>query len=245
MRRILLLQALRNLRQPGVARDQGRRAGGRGLGGDHPECLREDRWDDRGIRERQQVHQVPVLERAGEERVRACELLELLAEVAEADDHRTRIQLAERLQQHVDALVVEELSEVDDGRAIAGEKLGEALGVVLVGQALARIAGIWSVATRFLEQPGERLFARTRAPVVDVHAGRNLVHSIDVADDVLEHLPDVRRADEDGLGVSSSASLPQADSSALPRIEYSSSEPCALTPKRAPVAAPTGPPRST
>ena len=42
-----------------------------------------------------------------------------------------------------------------------------------------------------------------------------------------------------------SDSLPQADSSALPRIEYSSSEPCALTAKRAPVAAPTGAPSST
>ncbi len=42
-----------------------------------------------------------------------------------------------------------------------------------------------------------------------------------------------------------SASRPQARSSALPRMEYSSSEPCALTAKRAPLAAPTGPPRST
>ena len=42
-----------------------------------------------------------------------------------------------------------------------------------------------------------------------------------------------------------SASLPHADSASLPRIEYSSSEPCALTAKRAPLAAPTGPPSRT
>ena len=41
------------------------------------------------------------------------------------------------------------------------------------------------------------------------------------------------------------ASAPQAESSALPRIEYSSSEPCALTANGAPAAAPTGPPSRT
>ncbi len=42
-----------------------------------------------------------------------------------------------------------------------------------------------------------------------------------------------------------SASLPHAASSGRPRIEYSSSEPCALTRNGTPVAAPTGPPIST
>ena len=42
-----------------------------------------------------------------------------------------------------------------------------------------------------------------------------------------------------------SASRPQRSSSGRPRIEYSSSEPCALTRNGAPVAAPTGPPIST
>ena len=60
------------------------------------------------------------------------ELLELLAVVAEADDHRAGIELAQRLEQNVDALVVEQLPEVDDGRFVAGEELGEALGVPLV-----------------------------------------------------------------------------------------------------------------
>ena len=125
--------------------------------------------------------------------------LELLAVVPEADDHRTGVQLAQGLEQHVDALVVEELPEVDDGRAVAREKLGEAFGVAVVGQTLARIPGVRRVAARFLEQPGERLVARTRPPFVDVDAGRHLVHPIDVTDDVFEHLADVRGADEDGL----------------------------------------------
>ena len=42
-----------------------------------------------------------------------------------------------------------------------------------------------------------------------------------------------------------STSPPHAESSAFPRMEYSSSDPCALTTYGAPVAAPTGPPRST
>ena len=42
-----------------------------------------------------------------------------------------------------------------------------------------------------------------------------------------------------------SASRPHDDSSSLPRIEYSSSEPCAFTRNGAPVAAATGPPSTT
>ena len=44
---------------------------------------------------------------------------------------------------------------------------------------------------------------------------------------------------------SASVSRPQRASSSLPRIEYSSSEPWALTANGRPLAAPTGPPRST
>ena len=40
-------------------------------------------------------------------------------------------------------------------------------------------------------------------------------------------------------------SRPHAASRALPRIAYSSSEPCAFTAKRAPLATPTGPPSRT
>jgi hypothetical protein len=45
------------------------------------------------------VHEVAVLERPGEERARRRRSLELLAVVAEADDHRARVELAQRLEQ--------------------------------------------------------------------------------------------------------------------------------------------------
>ena len=63
------------------------------------------------------------------------------------------------------------------------------------------------------------------------------MHAVDVADDVLEHLADVGGADEDGRPRAASDSRPHASSSGRPRIEYSSSEPCALTANGAPVAA--------
>ena len=151
MRRILLLEAVRDLGQARVARHERRRAGGRRLGGDHPERLGEDRRNHGCVRERKQMDQVPVLERPCEERVRAGEPLELLAVVAEADDHGAGVELPQRLEQHVNALVVEELPEVDDRRAIVGEELCEAIGVALVRQALARIPRIWSVPARLLE----------------------------------------------------------------------------------------------
>ena len=66
----------------------GQPAGGR-LGRDHAERLREDRRHDRDVGERQQVHEVAVLERPGEERRprAACRLRSSSAPVvAEADD---------------------------------------------------------------------------------------------------------------------------------------------------------------
>ena len=61
------------------------------------------------------------------------EPLELGAVVAEADDHGPRVDLAERLEQDVDALVAEELPEVEDRRLVGGEERLEPLGVPLVG----------------------------------------------------------------------------------------------------------------
>ena len=118
MRRVLLLQALRDLGEAGVARDERRRAGGGGLGRDHAERLGEDRRDDGGVGEREQVDEMAVLERACEERARTGRRLERLPVVAEADDHRAGVDVAQRLEQDVDALVVEQLPEVDDRRPV-------------------------------------------------------------------------------------------------------------------------------
>ena len=83
-----------------------------------------------------------VPERAGEQRARRRSSLQLGPVVAEADDHRARVDLPQRVQQHVDALVVEQLAEVDDGRLVAGEELGEAAGVAFVRRALLGVAGV-------------------------------------------------------------------------------------------------------
>ena len=72
------------------------------------------------VGERNQVHEVPVLERAGEERPRRRDPLELAPVVAEPDDDDARVHPAHRLEQHVDALVVEELPEVEDVGASPG-----------------------------------------------------------------------------------------------------------------------------
>ena len=195
---VLLLEPVGDLGEPGMAGDERRRARGGSLGSDHPERLGEDRGHDGRVGQRQQVDEVAMLERAGEEDVRPSEALELLAVVAEADDHRARVDLAQRLEQDVDALVVEELAEVDDRRLRAGEERGEPLGVAVVGQALVLVPRVRRIAPCLLDEAGERLGARPRPPVVDVDPGRYLVDVLDVADDLVEHRADVFRADEDG-----------------------------------------------
>ena len=129
----MLLEAARDLRQSGVVRDD-RRAAGRGsLRRHHPERLREDRGCGRRVGEREQMHEVAVLERPGEERVEARRLtLELLSVVAEADDHRPHVEPADSVEQHLHALVLDQLSVVDDGRSVAREELGEPLRVALI-----------------------------------------------------------------------------------------------------------------
>jgi hypothetical protein len=62
-----------------------------------------------------------VLERTGEERSRRRRSFQLLTVVAEADDDRTGIDLTERVQQDVDALVVDELAEEDDRRLVTAK----------------------------------------------------------------------------------------------------------------------------
>ena len=65
------------------------------------------------------------------------------------------------------------------------------------------------------------------------------MHAVDVPDDVLEHRADVLGADEHRLGVGERLGSP-AHELGRPRIEYSSSEPCAFTAYGRPLARPTG-----
>jgi hypothetical protein len=73
-----------------------------------------------------------MFERSREERPRRRDRLQLVAVVAEADDHRLRVEAGERLEQQVHALVEDQLAEEHDRRALLREKLGEPLGVALV-----------------------------------------------------------------------------------------------------------------
>ena len=105
-----------DLRQPRVACDERRRARCCGLGGDDSERLGEDRRHDGRVSERQQMNQVTVLQRAGEERARRRCCLEHRAVGAEADDDEARIDSLHRLEQHLHALLLDQLAEVDDQR---------------------------------------------------------------------------------------------------------------------------------
>ena len=122
----------------------------------------------------------------------------------------------------------QELSEVEDGRLVVGEERLEPVRVPLVGQPLVRVARVRRIGSALGDQVAQGLVARERHELVDVDARRDDVHAVDVTDDLVEHAADVLRADEDRLGLASD-SLPHLDSSSFPRIEYSSSEPCALT----------------
>ena len=183
----------------------------------------------RGIGERQQVDEVAVLQRAGEEHVEALgPRLELGAVVAEADDHRARVEAAQRLEQHVHALVLHELAEVDDGVPVAGEERGEAVGVGVVGQALLRVAGVRRVVARLGDERverGSRGAGRQRSTSTPggISCTRSTVPQTSRTTSRMCSEPTTVAA------APARTSPPHADSSALPRIEYSSSEPCALT----------------
>ena len=71
---------------------------------------------------------VAMLERAGKERFDAQFAglaLERLAFGTEPDDDHPGVKQAHRLEEHVDALLRDELSEVDDSRPLAREERSE------------------------------------------------------------------------------------------------------------------------
>ena len=80
-----------------------------------------------------------MLERSGEERAWRRDCLELGAVVAEADDDCAYVEPLQRLEEHLDALVLDELADVHDGRHVARERLLEARRVAGVGMALVAV----------------------------------------------------------------------------------------------------------
>src|SRR3990170_571449 len=97
LRRVLGLEAGGDLGEAGVPCDERWGAAGRCLGGDHPEGLGKDRGRDGDVGEGEEVDEVPVLERAGEEHPPpGGPRLELAAGLAEADDDGPRLEALER-----------------------------------------------------------------------------------------------------------------------------------------------------
>ena len=173
---------------------------------------------------------MPVLERAREEDAVGIRCaFELLPVVAEADDHRPRVDAAQRLEQDVNALVVEQLPEVDDRGLVSGKEGCEALGVPLVRQALVGVPRVLA---------GRAAHSATR-PASASSRGRGLHSSMSTPGGTSctrstwpttsSSTPRMWAEPTKTASAPASAALPHAASSGLPRIEYSSSEPCALT----------------
>ena len=161
-----------HLGQARVARDERRAAGCGRLGGDHAERLGEDRRHHASVGEGEQVTQVAVLERPGEQRGDAEVVglpLERSALGAEADHHHPRLDPLERLQQHVHALLRDQLAEVDDRGRLTDEEPRQPDPVQLVGQALVRVPGVRRIVPR-LAAAARR--ARCRAPPAPIRRRR-------------------------------------------------------------------------
>src|SRR3989441_2620262 len=187
----LLADAGRHLGKAGVRRDDRQHAGRRRLGGDHPERLGEDRGHDGDVAERQQVPEVAVLERPGEERADRSKRLEPLAEIAEADDDGARVETRDRLEHDLDAFVLDQLPEVDDGGPPGGEETGEACGVALVGKPLLAVAGIRRVGPRPPQPRGPCPLPPPRAGIVPPDAPGEDLAAVRAAGDPPPHTPAV------------------------------------------------------
>src|SRR5439155_11341793 len=118
----------------------------------------------------EQVGEVAVLQRAGKEGAGRRDGLELGAVVPEADDHSSGVEVAERFEQQVDTLVVEELPEVDDRRLVGLEELSEAFGVALVRETL--VSPARRIEASLVDQGGQRLLPRLGAKILHVDPRR-------------------------------------------------------------------------
>ena len=100
----------------------------------------------------------------------------------------------------MDALVVDQLAEVDDRRARLARRTPRSRSALpSSGSRSFALPGFGGSRRASSSRPRERLRARQRSELVDVDARRHLVDAVDVTDDVLEHLADVLRADEHRL----------------------------------------------
>src|SRR5205085_11049057 len=95
---------------------------------------------------------------------------------------------AQRLEQYVDALVLDQLPEVNDRWPLLREERGEALGVTGIGMAFVTVDRIQ---LRLLDQRRERLLAWLRPKLVHVDARRNDLDPLDLPAHLLEHIADV------------------------------------------------------
>ncbi len=124
--------------------------------------------------------------------------LEVGAVVAEADDNGASVEPTQRLQQHLDALVLDELSVVDDRRSVAFEELGEAQRVAFVRKPFVRVPGIRRIEPRLRKDPGECVGLLRWPPELDVDPGRNLVDTLHDPADLAHHAANVFGADHRG-----------------------------------------------
>ena len=156
-----------------------------------------------------------VLEGAGEEDARPGLFLQVGSLGTEADDHRPRVEAAEGLQQQVDAFLAAELPDVEDRGGFAGQEIGKALRVVLVGRALvARRRRVRRVETGLGDQACQGLLARLGQQFIDVHPGRHHPHPLLVGprpDHLAEHPAHVLGAGDDGSGRSERRARPRAE----------------------------------
>ncbi len=131
----------------------------------------------RHVAERQQVAQVPVLERAGEERPGGARASSSAG--SRRSRRRPRARRGRRAPRTGPGLPCSRsASEVEDGRPLLGEEAFEALGISFVGEALVAVHRVCRVGACLLEQRGERLVARLRPELLDVDARR---HDLDAS----------------------------------------------------------------
>src|SRR5215211_5969771 len=144
-----------------------------------------------------------MLKRAGEENGAAGDRsLELVPERPEADHHGSGTHVPDRVEKQIRALLARELPDVDDGRIVAGEEVGEPLRVSRIGIALAGTPGVRGVLPRLLDEACKRLVAELRSQLVDVDARRRDPDAGLVGagpEDLLEDTADVLRPRVDGV----------------------------------------------